>query len=96
MARMRYQFRLWMLLALTTVLCVALGVVTRWPIVAWVGALLVGPSVLCFGFAQVVGENSIRGMLVGVGLIVLGLVVLFASPIVLFWLFGPHFNGAWR
>lgn len=96
MARQRYQFRLWMLLAITTVLCVLFGVLTRWPIVAWAGTLLVGPSVLCLGFTQVVRENSFRGMLVGAGLILLGLLLLFASPIILFWLFGPHFSGTWR
>lgn len=92
----KYQFRLWMLLAIITLLCVLFGAVTRWPIVAWAGTLLAGPSVLYFGFAQVVRENSFRDMLVGAGLIVLGLALLLASPIVLYWLFGQHFNGKWR
>jgi hypothetical protein len=73
----KYQFRLWMLLAIITLLCVLFGVVTRWPIVAWAGAIVVAPSFYCIGLARVVRENSITGKLVGVGLMLLGALILF-------------------
>jgi hypothetical protein len=89
MATQRYQFRLWTLLAVTTVLCVVLGVVTRWPIVAAIGTLLVGPRVFCLGFGKLVRENAFRGMLAGAALIAVGLALTFILPVVVWLLVNP-------